>query len=652
MIENTAPAEVVVTDIVVGYTKVAIVNNLGIDTDIAGRVVNLDGTYHSTYSGDAPYTLVSGLTHDTTYSISIGRFDSMNNSALVESGFGINFTTPVDITLREYPNIVSNTVTGEFVEVGSSPPLLNLTLTGYADSIQVEYSEVGANIWTTGWSGPFSTDVSIPGLPVGTYDIRVRGVVNLPTHPYVEYSGWLGISSVELINQFSAPSAPTDITFSVSKVQNPADRYDVAVSWDWDRSTGPDIRSFVLERLNTTEFGIDWSKAEKINTAGSTTYVVIDHLYNYNFLYRVTAYSWGASGGNSTVSAEAAIRITESTVLETDLTQKSRIAITNSHIKAYKASFSVGGPVYSQVFFLDAFTGNMAIGELDGNGEAPITVTAGNVNVDGTIITNKIVAASFVLANTNGASNPALYSAAKPNYGDASNGIYMGHDDTNKFKFDLGNNSKYIRWDGDDLRISGNVLIGSSTDTLTTLGNVPTTAYIELVLAENMPPTTDAGKTADYISAIGKSPLLGSVIVYRRSNPLHGISQHFSYDGSNWVVFNVVVDGNLLATGTVVADSLVADSISGNELRATAVLNVGSGDENTTISGIGDYRLWAGNTDPLLAPFRVTKEGSLELNSTETSSSIVIKNNAIQVLDALGNVRVQIGDLSVPGPLG
>ncbi len=37
----------------------------------------------------------------------------------------------------------------------------------------------------------------------------------------------------------------------------------------------------------------------------------------------------------------------------------------------------------------------------------------------------------------------------------------MGYDATGKFKFDMGNSAQYVRWDGSNLRISGQVVIGT-----------------------------------------------------------------------------------------------------------------------------------------------------------------------------------------------
>jgi hypothetical protein len=645
-IKNTAPATVVVTNITVAYTLACIANNIGVDTDIAGRVVVLGNAFKAKYSGDGPYTVVTEFAQSTNYNLKIGRYDSMNNTALIEAGFNVNFTAPVVVRMRDYPAITSHTVSGEFVEVGSSPPLLNLVMAGSADTLQVEYSVVGANVWTLGWSGPFSALVRIPGLPVGTWDIRVRGIIDIPSFPYVEASGWVGLSAVVLSNQFESPGTPTALSVIVGRLAEPAERYDAEVSWTWTRGTGPEIRYFVLERLDVTRYVADWSMAEQINTGASTSYTIIGHPVQREFKYRVSAVSWGPEPDNRTTGVEASFTINSQTPI-VDLTRSSLVEMTYAHIKA---STSVSGTV-KQTFLLDAATGGMSIGLLDGQGNAPITIdgTTGNLSVDGTIITNKIVAASFVLANTNGATNPSFYSAAKTTYGDASDGIFMGHNDTNVFKFDLGNASKYIRWDGSNLRISGDVLIGSGTSSLEdSFINNPSTAY-EIVTSLAGIPSTNAGKTAHYTAKIGSAPVTSSVIIYLKNNTVTGgFTKHYSYNGTAWVAFNVVVDGSLLVSGTVSANAIVANTITGNQIEAALHLKVGSGNTNTTISGTdANYRLWVGNNSAASAPFRVTKTGSLELNAEATQSSLIIKNNAIIVRDSSGIIRVQIGDLSV-----
>ncbi len=643
-IKNTAPATVVVTSTVVGYTLACLANNMGIDPDIAGRVVQLDDVFHASYTGDAPYTVVTGLAQATDYNIKLGRFDSMNNTALVESGFNINFAPPISVRVKDYPSITSHEVTGEYVEVGSSPPLLNIELAGYADTIQVEYSEVGADTWSPGWSGPFNPTLALAGLPVGTWDIRLRGVIELPGFPYTEASGWVGLSAVELTSVFDNPSLVTDLAMSVARLMEPVERYDATLTWNWDRGDGPDIRYFVVNILDVPRYGDDWSKAEKVNTGTATNYTVIGHPYDRLFEYRVTSVSWGPEETFSNTSDSLMLTIDESHPTA-DLVRNTRLEMNYAHLKA---SILDAEGAAKQTFLLDAATGGLSIGKLDVNGNAPITIDGitGNLSVDGTIITNKIAAASFVLANTNGASNPALYSAAKPSYEDASEGIYMGHDGTNKFKFDLGNSTEYIRWDGSNLRISGDVLVGSGNTSIGTFGNAPTTVYYEVTNLASIPADT-ATMSLHYTTKLGKAPKLGSNLIYLKNDTVNGgFTRYYTFNGTTWESFNVVIEGGLLASGTVAANALQANTITGNEITSNLTLKVGSGNASTTISAAGSYRLWAGHDAAASAPFRVTSSGVLELNATKTKSALVIKNNVIKVFDNSGALRVKVGDLS------
>lgn len=644
-IQNKAPAAVVVVDTTIAYTVVCLANNIGIDPDISGRVVQVDSAYHATYSGDAPYTVVSGLSQNVDYQMRIGRFDSMNNTLLVENGFGVNFSPNAPVRLHSYPSITSHTVTGEFVEIGSSPPVLNLVLGGHADTIQVEYSEVGQNSWQLGWAGPFAESINVIGLPVGTYDIRVRGVINLPAFPFSETSGWVGLAAVTLENTFSTPTAPKGVTTVVSKLAEPSERYDVEVSWNWERGAGPEIRFFVLERLDVSRFGSNWANAELVNTGASPKYTVINHPFGREFKYRVTAVSWGDESTNRATGVETSLTINNNTPT-VDLVRSSRIELNYAHIKATAIRESDSQEV--QTFLLDAGTGSLSIGALDGQGNAPITVDGltGNLSVSGSVITDTIAAANFVLANTNGTSNPALYSAAKTSYQDASEGIYMGHDASNKFKFDLGNSTKYIRWDGDNLRISGDVLIGTGTDSLSSFTASPSTAYYEVTNIVNIP-TSDSGKSTNYKSKTGNDPITGSVLIYLKNDHVDGgFTRYYSYSGTTWSSFSVIVEGGLLASGTISGNALQANTISGNEISSNLTLKVGSGNASSTISAIGSYRFWVGDHSADLAPFRVTSAGHLEINSTKTRSALVVKDNVIKVFDESGQLRVQVGDLT------
>jgi hypothetical protein len=648
-IKNTAPATVVVTEVVAGYTSACLATNIGIDSDIAGRVVNVDNSYNSQYSGDAPYTLVPGFSQNTTYAVKMGRFDSMNNNALVQAGFNINFSPEESVSMRTYPSISSYSIKGEFVEVGSSPPILNLTLAGDADSIQIEYSEVGANSWKSGWSGPFSNDLLAPGLPVGTWDFRVRGIINLPVTPFIQYSGWVGLNNIQLLNQFIGPSTPTGLSFTIGKLAEPTERYDAEVTWNWSRGTGPQIRFFVLERLDITRYGANWNNAEQINTGSSTSYTIVNHPRDKQFRYRVSAVSWGPEPTNRATTNALNLTINDQTTT-VNLVRDSKIEMNYAHIKAY---VDING-VSTQTFLLDASTGGMSIGKLDGQGNAPITVDgiSGNLSVSGSIITDSIFAANFVLANTNGASNPSLYSAAKTSYGDGSEGIFMGHDSSNNFKFALGNAAEYIKWDGSNLRISGDVLVGSSgttkLDTAFDVTLTPTTAF-KIVTSLSGIPSTDASKSAHYKDKIGADPITSSVLVYVKNNTVNGgFTKYYTYSGSSWSAINLVVDGNLLATGTVTADAIAANTITGNQITSNLDLKVGTGNLSSTISATdSSYRFWVGHDSSGSAPFRVTKAGSLELNSGATSSALILKNNAIIIRDSSGAIRVQIGDLSV-----
>ena len=109
---------------------------------------------------------------------------------------------------------------------------------------------------------------------------------------------------------------------------------------------------------------------------------------------------------------------------------------------------------------------------------APGTVFDGNVLVAGTFTANKIgagtISSSVTMGNTFIVNNSgSIYSAGKASYASTTAGFWLGYDST-AYKFNIGSNSKYLKWDGSALSIVGNITGSNGTFN----GNVDVTGYI------------------------------------------------------------------------------------------------------------------------------------------------------------------------------
>ncbi|CAM0006781.1 straight fibre tail protein [Vibrio phage D248] len=467
MINNTQPVRLTYQSSLVGYTRGVFYHSGYSDQDVVGKAFWLDGVLQPiTTNLDYLYFEVVTLQQDTAYLLEAAFFDEMVDTDMLDARTMVNISDPLAFTTKKAPVITGYTVSAEQVEVGVAPPILNLTISGFADSLEVQWAPTGTTDWVTAYVGPADPEVAVVGISPGTIDVRARGSINIPDGLGTKDVGaWSYENTILLDWAYSPPSAPTNITFTTAKLAEPAERFDVLVAWDWDRGTGPDIREFVLYSIPTSLYDSNpandkWRDATRVNTGVAQSYVHIGHPFELPMKYMVASIAWGPTEENTAFSNIVDFEITTSTPIDNDFTTQTGVEVTYAHIKGLLNDNNV----WKQTFLIDAATGAVAIGLLDGQGQAPITFdpVSGNVNVKGSVITEEIVAANFVMANLSGTDNPKLYTSAKPNYEDPSQGLFAGYTDNDaKFKFDLGDSLKYIRWDGDNLRISGDVVIGT-----------------------------------------------------------------------------------------------------------------------------------------------------------------------------------------------
>ena len=487
MIENVAPEKVLNIYGKASYTNLFVQHSFNSDTDLLGKafwVYNASLVQVKEWLVTTPglvntgYVTIPGMTQDTPYTVKGQYYDNMIDPELLALKFGINISDPIQLRTKKPPSFTSITVTATQVEVGVSNPTVNFYVTGDADLVEIQAQLQPSGAWTTIYSGELLTPISY-GMPVGLYKFRIRGKISLPDGATMESSAYSTYATdVNVVYTSIPPTTPTQLTFQVQHIKDGVERYDLKVSWTWVRGTGQQIKQFILEYIPAT--APDWTKSQKVNTSSSTFCILSNFPYNQSFKFRVTADSWGSAAdpGMSVTSAISTFIIDQSTPINNDFTKETGVEVNYAGIFQYTGT----GVSRKQTYKLDQANGNIAIGIADAQGKVPFTFDAVNniFSVTGRIITDEINAASFILTNTSG-TPPSFYSQEKPQYGNANQGIWMGHvpADGNKFKFDLGNSAQHLRWDGTSLRISGQVIIGtpggdtSLDDALIGKSNVP-----------------------------------------------------------------------------------------------------------------------------------------------------------------------------------
>lgn len=137
---------------------------------------------------------------------------------------------------------------------------------------------------------------------------------------------------------------------------------------------------------------------------------------------------------------------------------------------------------------------------------------------------------------------------------------------------------------------------------------------------------SDAQATVDFINNFGRTPVLDDHLTYtNNSDPAlvtnSEIKRCNSPEGSpvTWSTPAMVIQGDLIARGTISGDRLVANTITGNQISSSTTVIAGSGSwtagmngDDSVSAGIYQFwRFWAGATDPSLAPFRVDRDGNI-----------------------------------------
>jgi hypothetical protein len=314
------------------------------------------------------------------------------------------------------------------------------------------------------------------------------------------------------------------------------------------------------------------------------------------------------------------------------------------------------------------------------------TITADEIAA-GTITGNKISSATTITAGTG--NNVGVLNGA-----DATWRIYAGNATSSSAPFRVSQSGALV---ATNATITGNITV--------TGGNAATTSYVDTAEADaNTYGNTRrvTGVTGTWTPTGPGAISWTGVIIYRGDGSSVSITngtatgftgQRYLYwtttsivlsvqttplTGANDVLIAVVnsgavlasirvvagitaISGDMINTGTITATQIAASTITGNEISSATTITAGSGDEVAVLNGLdgnltdgandlsdgpnllreNTWRIYAGNANPNLAPFRVESDGSM------------IATNAIitggELFAGAGAVRLGIDGLHLIG---
>lgn len=467
MISNNAPAKMVLNSIMTGYTMAYVQHSIYTDYDVIGRSFWLklgESIDRRDYTGiDTFFVMINNLTPSTSYEVQGAFYDSIIDSELLEAKIGINLSNKTTFSTKRKPIITAARSEADPVDVGVGAPIVVIETTGEASycTIELKSTQPSNSPWIKYYIGPLSPTIRFGGVPIGEYKVRISGQVTMPDGVTVDSSGYFEFSKVLAVEyNFAPPTAPSNITFKAARIADGKERYDLRVQWDWNKGSGANVREFVVSYIDSAEFArTGWTKAQKINVGAAQAATIISFPWKIEHKFKVSSIAWGPDAQDVTDSVVQTFILNEDTPLDNSFVNETGIEVNYAYIKGKIKD----GSTWKQTFLIDATTGAINIGLLDAEGKAPISFDPIKkiVNVDGSVITKTINAANFVMTNLTGQDNPAIYTQGKT-WGDTKSGIWMGMDNTSaKPKLDIGNATQWIRYDGDTLRISSGVVIGT-----------------------------------------------------------------------------------------------------------------------------------------------------------------------------------------------
>lgn len=127
----------------------------------------------------------------------------------------------------------------------------------------------------------------------------------------------------------------------------------------------------------------------------------------------------------------------------------------------------------------------------------------------------------------------------------------------------------------------------------------------------------DAGKDNHILQLSARNAIAGDILTYKDSAKT--FSKSYLRGASTWSEFQFVFDGSAIVNGTLAAEALK----SGTSITDTLYISSTKSNAEMTLSGAGDYRIWSGNTDPVLANFSIDRWGNLKANNAKLTNADV-----------------------------
>ena len=242
-----------------------------------------------------------------------------------------------------------------------------------------------------------------------------------------------------------------------------------------------------------------------------------------------------------------------------DATKVADNAITATQIAANTITASeltTGEFVTNTANIKNGIVTNAKIGSLD----------AGKISANTTFSNNLTVGSTFTM-NSSG----KMYSSGKTDYGNATAGFFLGYSG-GAYKFHLGNNTNYVKWDGSTLSINGTLNITAS----------------------EVSGLSDAATTD--VSTIRSGTTKANVGLGNLNNPSTSTTPIAAGDVNGNVTS---ISGGVIQTGTLNASAIIASTLTLESLNDVAIAggvngNIGIGEQAMDSVSSGQYNIGIG----------------------------------------------------------
>jgi len=444
-----------------------------VDELVGGATVAGSSIQRITYEGDLLNTVSNPLiTEQVSTAIvlsSATRFNKVRGAYLTD----VIVNIPDSVTNSAPPFLTFNVVAENIENTNISSMTIDYS-TGY------DGSSLNSLTWDSMYTGPYQGTISgSAGLTIGeTYVFRTVTYFADGTTSTEYYDSDVNTTNLEhpLVETVFSGSLITPPDFSALNFEaftswDGTATYELKLSWVWGGTDTGSVRHFEVQQLRrdtladgTNSANLDWTDAIDYIAAPSSTNLYIPAIpLGIKYIFRIRAVGWGSEETKYSDWLYGKVVLGNVDNVSFDIIPNNstppintNIQVTDQAISAYK-DWGLG--TQFRTFHVDANTGNVSIG----GDKLIFDAVNGNLSVEGSAIINDITAASFVMDWVGGTA-PSLRTATKSDYAMGGSGMWAGYTDNTTFKFDLGDDTGFIRWDGENLEISGGVTITLPND--------------------------------------------------------------------------------------------------------------------------------------------------------------------------------------------